>query len=209
MKKYTLSILALVLIACITPLSNSANAQTKFKNRYSLGASFTPEWQAGGNFGGKFSPSYGIEFDAQFSRHSGIVFGIYDRPLQYVIHEDIGWPGSNSTQYSTVYYRNLYHYISLRLGYKFFSDIINFSTSLNLDISANDKLNDTYGLMVSVSKDIKLCKGLILEPEIHVNPFMAHKNTNDPLLSKSENREAPMVYGGTLLGVGVKLKYRF
>lgn len=213
MKKATKSIAALALVLGLVSIFTNARAQTEeFKDIYSVGVGFMPDWQVGGDFGGKFSPSYGIEFDAQFSRHSGAILGIYNRPLQYETrYREIPYAGSASATYRETSSRDLYHYISLRMGYKFFSDIVNFSTSVCLDISANDKLNHTYGLMVSVSKDIKIYKGLVFEPEIHVNPFLSHKSSHeDPsFVSKSENREAPMVYGGMFLGVGVKLKYRF
>lgn len=189
---------------CLTAWSGArAQAQERFKNRYSVGFGFTPEWQLGGFGDGKFSPSYGLSIDARFSRHSGIEFGLYERRASYT--ESIPYAGGTNPMYDT--YKYAYSWLSLRLGYKFYSDILNFSVGFNADLVGAPKRGaigyrdgkDRYGFYVTVSKEITLYKGLILEPEVHVNPF----------LSDQDKTVQTTDYEGTFLGLGAKLKYRF
>lgn len=192
---------------CLTAWSGPrAQAQEHFKNRYSIGVGFSPEWQLGGLADGKFSPSYGLSFEAQFSRHSGMEFGIGDRRFAYA--DKIYSPGGNMQAYKLLKYN--IHYVSLRLGYKYYSDILNFSAGFNVDFAVSTPKNgvyssgylnnfDRYGFYVTISKDIPLYKGLILEPEVHVNPFLS-----------DQGKEVKTTdYEGMFLGMGIKLKYRF
>lgn len=183
-----------------------AGAQERFKNRYSAGFGFMPEWQLGGSDDGKFSPSYGLFSEAQFSKHSGVEVGIFDRKFSYT--EKLYAAGGPKVEYYEYNY-NL-QYVSLRLGYKFYSKILNFSAGFHVDFAVSKSeggyrgeafatYHDRYGAYLTFSKDIVLYKGLILEPEIHVNPFLCDQN----------KRVKTVDYEGVFLGLGLKLKYRF
>lgn len=193
---HTALLATVVALTCVSParcevieandLVTLAEKQT-FKPRLALGVNFTPEWQLGGYANGQFSPSYGLSFEAQLSRCSGMELGVFDRLFKNPIPED----------------NRRHHYVSLRLGYKFYSDILNFGAGLNADIATDNKEFKThmnrnhYGIYFSISKDIPLCKKLILEPEIHVNPF----------LSEQPKHGYPTGYEGTMIGLGAKLKF--
>ena len=183
-----------------------AGAQERFKNRYSAGFGFMPEWQLGGSDDGKFSPSYGLFSEAQFSKHSGVEVGIFDRKFSYT--EKLYSAGGPEVEYYEYNY-NL-QYVSLRLGYKFYSKILNFSAGFHVDFAVSKSeggyrgeefatYHDRYGAYLTFSKDIVLYKGLILEPEIHVNPFLCDQ----------DKRVKTVDYEGVFLGLGLKLKYRF
>ncbi len=183
-----------------------AGAQERFKNRYSADFGFMPEWQLGGSDDGKFSPSYGLFSEAQFSKHSGVEVGIFDRKFSYT--EKLYSAGGPEVEYYEYNY-NL-QYVSLRLGYKFYSKILNFSAGFHVDFAVSKSeggyrgeafatYHDRYGAYLTFSKDIVLYKGLILEPEIHVNPFLCDQ----------DKRVKTVDYEGVFLGLGLKLKYRF
>ena len=183
-----------------------AGAQERFKNRYSAGFGFMPEWQLGGSDDGKFWPSYGLFSEAQFSKHSGVEVGIFDRKFSYT--EKLYSAGGPEVEYYEYNY-NL-QYVSLRLGYKFYSKILNFSAGFHVDFAVSKSeggyrgeafatYHDRYGAYLTFSKDIVLYKGLILEPEIHVNPFLCDQ----------DKRVKTVDYEGVFLGLGLKLKYRF
>ncbi len=183
-----------------------AGAQERFKNRYSAGFGFMPEWQLGGSDDGKFSPSYGLFGEAQLSKYSGLEVGVFDRKFSYT--EKLYAAGGPKVEYYEYNY-NL-QYVSLRLGYKFYSKILNFSAGFHVDFAVSKSeggyrgeafatYHDRYGAYLTFSKDIVLYKGLILEPEIHVNPFLCDQN----------KRVKTVDYEGVFLGLGLKLKYRF
>lgn len=183
-----------------------AGAQERFKNRYSAGFGFMPEWQLGGSDDGKFSPSYGLFSEAQFSKHSGVEVGIFDRKFSYT--EKLYSAGGPEVEYYE--YNYSLQYVSLRLGYKFYSKILNFSAGFHVDFAVSKSeggyrgeafatYHDRYGAYLTFSKDIVLYKGLILEPEIHVNPFLCDQ----------DKRVKTVDYEGVFLGLGLKLKYRF
>lgn len=191
---------------------NTLGAQEKFKNRYAIGAVFAPEWRSeeknaliltgGPSYHFKaFTPSVGITAEAQFDKYNGVELGVFYRELKYQISSGAGIVPRVTTDYST-------DYLALRLGYKFYSKIVNAGVAFNCDLWLNgdNRLYEQmvrYGLYISVSKDIPLYKGLILEPELHFNPFWANVNFRSP------NRLEEMKHNGNYWGGGVKLKYRF
>lgn len=170
-------------------------AGESFKPRIAVGLSFSPEWQPNAARDPGFIPSFGLTVEGQFSRHSGIELGIFDRP-QTVTFMSIFPDNPNNGRKPTL------HYASLRLSYKFWSDIVNFTAGMNWDISP-DKVwhgalfNNRFGFCFSVSKDFRLCKGLILEPAFHVNPVLV-KWSDDKFTGD-----------GTFIGLDIKVKYRF
>ncbi|WP_300828577.1 hypothetical protein [uncultured Rikenella sp.] len=132
--------------------------------------------------------------------------GIFDRKFSYT--EKLYSAGGPEVEYYEYNY-NL-QYVSLRLGYKFYSKILNFSAGFHVDFAVSKSeggyrgeafatYHDRYGAYLTFSKDIVLYKGLILEPEIHVNPFLCDQ----------DKRVKTVDYEGVFLGLGLKLKYRF
>lgn len=206
MKNYIKTFVVLAVVVWVTGLGMKTQAQERFKNRYSVGFGFMPEWQLGGSHDGKFSPSYGLFGEAQLSKYSGLEVGVFDRKFSYT--EKLYAAGGPPVEYSEYNY-NL-QYISLRLGYKFYSKVLNFSAGFHADFAVSKSeggyrgeafatYHDRYGAYLTLSKDIVLYKGLILEPEIHVNPFLCDQ----------DKRVKTVDYEGTFLGLGLKLKYRF
>lgn len=203
MKNHVKTIVTLAAITLFAWSGTQAEAQEHFKNRYSVGFGFTPEWQLGAITNWRdtparhFLPSFGLIIETQFSRRSGLELGFGDRPLTVKVDYRLGGPISWETAIA--------HYLSLKLGYKFYSNILNFSAGFNVDFApsnVNDEVyegHDRYGLYLTISKDIPLYKGLILEPEVHVNPFLCDQGKTVKTTD----------YEGTFLGLGVKLKYRF
>lgn len=206
MKTYMKIGLVITVVFVMAWGAGQAGAQDRFKNRYSVGFGFMPEWQLGGSHDGKFSPSYGLFGEAQLSKYSGLEVGVFDRKFSYT--EKLYAAGGPAVEYSEYNY-NL-QYISLRLGYKFYSKVLNFSAGFHVDFAVSKSeggyrgeafatYHDRYGAYLTLSKDIVLYKGLILEPEIHVNPFLCDQ----------DKRVKTVDYEGTFLGLGLKLKYRF
>lgn len=206
MKTYMKIGLVITVVFVMAWGAGQAGAQDRFKNRYSVGFGFMPEWQLGGSDDGKFSPSYGLFGEAQLSKYSGLEVGVFDRKFSYT--EKLYAAGGPPVEYSEYNY-NL-QYISLRLGYKFYSKVLNFSAGFHADFAVSKSeggyrgeafamYHDRYGAYLTLSKDIVLYKGLILEPEIHVNPFLCDQ----------DKRVKTVDYEGTFLGLGLKLKYRF
>lgn len=120
------------------------------------------------------SMKYGVSFDVQLSRHSGIETGIY--------------------------VRNKLNTLTIPLLYKYYSGVLNFAVGASVDIDLTNRNHSSssgyYGLVLKLSKDIKIYRGLSAEPYINLNPVFE--------LGK---------YGAGLSriwpGVGVGLKYRF
>lgn len=192
--------------------SNAVSEPAKFKPRFSVGFDFTPEWclSSKGSIddtdpGHRFYPTFGLNFQAQLSRRDGVEFGVYYRSFEYkaLDRNNVLIGGQNPLQ---KWHSN---FVSLRLMYKFHSRIIDVSAGINTDFAVGNQDNlereaengswNLYGFMFRVSKDIPLCKGLILQPEIHVNPCIGDDGSG---LHKT-------TYRGTFLGCGVGLKYRF
>lgn len=192
--------------------NRSSSEPAKFKPRFSVGFDFTPEWclSPKGSIGEtdpghRFYPTFGLNFQAQLSRHSGVDFGVYYRSFSYkaIDRNHVLDGGQNPLQNWNS------DYISLRLMYRFYSGIIDVSAGINTDFAVGNQDNldrktdggswNLYGFMFRVSKDIPLYKGLILQPEIHVNPCIGDDGSGHDKIN----------YRGTFLGLGVGLKYRF
>lgn len=171
-------------IAAQNPSASTAKEQ--FKSRYYLGMAFSPEWNTKRRFR-KFSPTAGAFFEAQISRHSGLETGVYLRFYSKVSREG-GRPVPRGTT------------ASFRLGYKFWSDILNFSAGMLTDVKMSNNGNDprnVYGPYLSIGKDFKISRNraIFIEPEIHVNPILnAEYGFNS-------------AYEGTFIGLGAKLKF--
>ncbi len=194
----------LLVLSC----STFSQAQERFKNRYAVGIAFSPEWHIDvQTLYDKFSPTFGITGEAQFDKYNGMEFGMFYRTKHYP--EFIPPPWGEYPEYWDVPPYNSY-YLALRLGYKFYSKFVNASVAFNCDLWITGKQKryqevKRYGIYLSLSKDILLYKGLILEPEIHYNPFWADQNPHN--FAHPWGRE--IEYEGSYVGGGVKLKYRF
>lgn len=194
MKKTARQILAAICVFLLT--GSEAAAQNKstapdipFKTQYILGINYMPEWQisntpAEGPFTGcGFTSNFGLSFEARFTRHSGIETGFYYRNVKF--------PGGTVNIYPDPYrYPATYQrYFSIPVLYKFHSRIVNVGAGVTYDFmfdhtltrlnNEGDELDKhRIGVMIKVSKDIKLYKGLFLEPEFHYNPFWAKEMDN-------------------------------
>lgn len=155
-----------------------------WKVKYIIGANVTMENMLGtftrfaGGSGPKqglvFSP--GISFETRLSRHSGLETGLYYR------YDDYDTKSCNG------------QYLSVPLLYKFNSRVLNFAAGPNFDfLVAGTSFDSDYsydiGGLFKLSKDIKLYKGLLIEPGIQVNYMFLSSQL--------------------WAGVGVGLKYRF
>lgn len=177
----TKAIVSMAAVSIMAWGGTSAKAQVSeqepFKTQYILGVNFMPEWQIGidgrrraGN-SPDFSPNVGLSFEARLTRHSGIETGFYYRNVKYAGGISLADP---NTRYDASYSR----YFSIPVLYKYYSRILNVGAGINYDFRFSQSDNRTsdaqnrFGLMVKVSKDITLSKGLFLEPEFHFNPFV-------------------------------------
>lgn len=180
-----------------TKAKAQVSEQEPFKTQYILGVNFMPEWQIGidgrrraGN-SPDFSPNVGLSFEARLTRHSGIETGFYYRNVKYAGGISLADP---NTRYDASYSR----YFSIPVLYKYYSRILNVGAGINYDFRFSQSDNRTsdaqnrFGLMVKVSKNITLSRGLFLEPEFHFNPFVDDGDWND-----------------AWLGFQIGLKYRF
>lgn len=196
--KHLKLLLALTALLFITTTGIAAQnysertAKEPFKSRYYLGIAFTPEWQTKIKdtyypWARNFSPTAGVFFEAQLGRHSGLETGVYFR-----FYGKNSIEGGKLQPYGSA--------ASFRIGYKFWSNIINFSAGMLTDVKMSNNGNDprnVYGPYLSFGKDIRLSKNraVFLEPEIHVNPVL-----NAEYGFKS-------AYQGTFVGLGAKLKF--
>ncbi len=168
----------------------SANAQAQdqeqFKTQFILGVNFVPEWQMqmngprmGGVSEGEFSPNVGLSFEARITRHSGIETGFYYRNVTSDAKMDYAGEGQ-FLSHPASYQR----YFSIPLLYKYYSRIVNVGigatyefmfdhNTMTYDSDGKELDKNRVGIMLKVSKDITLYKGLFLEPEFHFNPFWA------------------------------------
>lgn len=121
----------------------------------------------------RFNP--GVSFAVRLTRHSGVEIGVnyrvdkstyggWDRPL-----EPREWLSGYTVD----------RYISIPVVYKYYSRILNFVAGVNYDIMTGSSRGmarydhsdrNVFGLVVGVSKDIRLCKGLSIEPYFNLNP---------------------------------------
>ena len=185
-----------------TSAKAQVSEQEPFKTQYILGVNFMPEWQInhqrimGGRSGGGFAPNAGLSFEARITRHSGIETGFYYRNVKFPAGTPI-YPGAEP--YDAAYQR----YFSIPLFYKYYSRIVNVGIGITYDFMFSHTIMGHYsdgkgadknrvGIMLKVTKDIRLYKGLFLEPEFHFNPFWADRD-----IEKS------------WVGFQIGLKYRF
>ena len=190
------------------PADRAKAEDASFRPQYIVGVHFVPEWQIclsdHGMMGlphpydGKFSAGAGISFEARLTRRSGIETGLYYRYFSVDSHNDQGPYGPIWMPFSS------WRYLSIPVLYKFHSPIVNVSAGFNYDILV-DKTGtayyehenpNRYGLMLKISKDITLCKGLFVEPEFHYNQVWQEKIGDSP-------------WPHAWIGLSIGLKYRF
>lgn len=146
----------------------------------------------GGNSSSDFVFDYGVSFEARFTHHSGIETGLYCRTMNF--HERGDMSGANLDRIPRSYGR----YLSIPVLYKFYSRILNFAVGFNYDIlidEFNRHSSSTpyyeFGAQLKVTKDIKLYKGLILEPFLMANQCLTGRADR------------------TWVSAGLGVKYRF
>lgn len=128
---------------------------------------------------------YGVSFEARFNKHNGIEAGVYMRELKTKRLPDYSNPYTRIPDA---------RYVSVAVFYKYYGRVLNYAAGINADFPTEKGSPDEYifGLMFKLSKDIRIYKGLAVEPYVQGNyQFM--------------NSE----YQFGLVGVGVGLKYRF
>lgn len=183
--------------------SSFASKRESFKTQYILGVNFVPEWQLelgpgprGGVSENGFAPNVGLSFEARITRHSGIETGFYYRNVKFPA-------GVTTDGLSTPYPASYQRYFSIPILYKYYSRIVNLGVGFTYDFmfdhtimytnsECKEQDKNRFGVMVKVSKDITLYKGLFLEPEFHFNPFMSDSEWNK-----------------TWIGFTLGVKYRF
>ena len=177
MKKAIRKILSVAGILFLTVTEVSAQNGTApaednpFKTQYILGVNYMPEWQLnnprldGGPSGGGFASNFGLSFEVRFTPHSGLETGFYCRNVKFPGHIACG----TNEYYGATYQR----YFSIPVLYKFYSRIVNVGAGMfdNPHDSRYDR--NRVGILLKISKDIRLYRGLFLEPEFHYNPFWA------------------------------------
>lgn len=185
-----------------TSAKAQVSEQEPFKTQYILGVNFMPEWQInhqrmmGGRSGGGFAPNAGLSFEARITRHSGIETGFYYRNVKFP-------SGTTMDGMATPYPATNQRYFSIPLLYKYYSRIVNVGVGITYDfmfdhttmyVNSYGKEQDKnrMGIMLKVSKDITLYRGLFLEPEFHFNPFWADGSCEE-----------------SWIGFQIGLKYRF
>lgn len=145
--------------------------------------------------GSRFSPAFGIAYEEKFATHHGYELGLNYRSKTrdiYVITNNI------------LDYTVRESYLSLPISYKFYSNIVNFTTGISFDAFLGGKyLNQHSNVVMSsydinpklyvgwnfkVGKDFDLNDKFRLEPEILFNPIFN--------------------YNYSFYGISVKLKYK-
>lgn len=165
-KLYT--IFAIVLFAVAIPPNAKAQDTWDPSKKIQVIVGANVFWEAGieyGKGGGSNSWwTYGVSAETRFTRHSGLEL-------------DIALRGENC--------------LSIPIMYKFYSKIINFTAgfSVNFPLSNSDtNIKVAFLPVLRITKDIKIYKGLFIEPQIQICPAYAQS----------------MILGG-----GVGIKYRF
>lgn len=180
-----------------------------FKTRFSVGAGFSPEWLM--NEGrGQFFPTFGVAFEAQFTRRSGIEIGIYDRsqrePWTEYIPIESKIVEHPADQYTPIKRSERGHWLSFRGGYKLSTPFLDVSAGLVYDLRLAYHIHeegiyrgrgglDLIGPYLALSGNIPLYKGLLLELRAQVNPVFYVRGGGG--------------YVGTFVGPGIGFKYRF
>lgn len=187
-------------IGGIAAQPGSFDSQKPFKTQYILGVNFVPEWQichhpvllGGGSHSYGFSPNFGLSFEARITRHSGVETGLYYREIT-------SEPGLYTDGSGLRYPEGYRRYLSIPLLYKYYSRIVNVGVGVNFDFLCKKSNADwllsgkhRVGIMLKLSKDITLYKGLYMEPEFHFNPFWEDGEINH-----------------SWIGLALGLKYRF
>lgn len=162
----------------------NAAAQEKFQTQYAVGVNIMPSWNISlrtGSGSSDYLTQFGVSFEARFTNHSGIESGLSSwRIFPHVIGGKIPkeW------------------YLSVPVLYKFYSPIVNVAAGITNDFSVSSHSENDYqfGLMLKVTKDIRIYKGLIFEPGVYFNPYLGSEE------KKMDN---------AFWGFSARLKYRF
>jgi hypothetical protein len=191
--------------------AQAQEAKPAFKTRFSVGAGFTPEWFVEkGADRGQFFPTFGVAFEAQFTRRSGIEVGIYDRSrreswteYQPIETKLVDYPPD---RYTPIKRSERGHWLSFRGGYKLSTEFLDLGAGLVYDLRLGQMDGgslgyqrgdaDLIGPYLTLSRNIVLYKGLSLELQVQVNPVFYVRERNEG-------------YAGTFVGPGIRLKYGF
>lgn len=198
MKRFLLSLL---ILAGSWAAAQAQSEKPAFKTRFSVGANFSPEWAMNEDHG-QFFPTFGVAFEAQFTRRSGIEVGIYDRSQRetWTDYIPIGTKivDHPADQYTAIKRSERGHWLSFRGGYKLATEFLDVSVGLVYDLRLGDEGRDAdlIGPYLTLSRNIPLYKGLLLELRAQVNPVFFVQGWRSG-------------YAGTFVGPGIGLKYRF
>ncbi|MDE6499488.1 MAG: hypothetical protein K2K83_02125 [Rikenella sp.] len=193
--------LSLLLLTGSWAAAQAQSEKPAFKTRFSVGANFSPEW-AMNEDRGQFFPTFGVAFEAQFTRRSGIEVGIYDRSQRetwthYIPIETkiLNYPPD---QYMPIKRSERGHWLSVRGGYKLATEFLDVGVGLLYDFRLGEEGRDAdlIGPYLTLSRNITLYKGLLLELRAQVNPVFRIQSWRSG-------------YVGTFVGPGIGLKYRF
>lgn len=175
--------------------ARQAELSKPWKAQYIIGANVVyennfPMGRAMGAGSGAWRFNPGISFAAHITRHSGVEIGVNYRVA--------GGTAARTGPEEPANYSN--RYISIPVVYKYYNRILNVVAGVNYDFMINSSYGDIkrlssaerniFGIVVGVTKDIRLGRGMILEPYVHLNP----NTLNHPYM---------------WVGVGVGLKYAF
>ena len=179
-----------------------ASEQEPFKIRYTVGVGAPPEWRIKERWAeNPFFPTFGVSFEAQFTKHSGIEIGVYDRSSPYSWNEYIRITKllpHPSGEYDVITHSKRAHWLSIWWGYKVRTVFLDVGVGFNYDIGLGSQAgNDYIGPYFTLSKDIALYRDLFVELRLHINPTF------------SSGRWGGRDYAGTNMGPGLKIKYRF
>lgn len=146
--------------------------------------------------GSSLNLGFGVAYEEQLVKHHGYEFGINLRSLNREAYLTIG--GSSWD------FNIRESYLNLPISYKFYSNVINFTTGISFDAFLGGKyLTDVpnvefgdysidpkfyVGWNFKLGKEIKLTNQFVLEPEIQYNPIFN--------------------YGYSYYGAALKLKYK-
>ncbi|MEO6231280.1 MAG: hypothetical protein ABJB11_20065 [Ferruginibacter sp.] len=139
-----------------------------------LGVNITAEAISGNTL----KPGAGLVAEHRFTKHSGIESGVYFRSLNRSLFIMNGSVFIN--------FKVSEKYLSIPLLYKFYSNIANISLGPTFDYyiawsqkNGNSTVNSYtvdpklyYGVLVKLSKSIKLNRRIYLEPELRLNPII-------------------------------------
>ncbi|HEY5592686.1 MAG TPA: hypothetical protein VIK55_16920 [Paludibacter sp.] len=143
-----------------------------------------------------FNLGFGFAYEEQILKHHGYEFG-----LNYRGRTTDGIITINNNNWNITVREN---YLNLPISYKFYSDIVNFTTGISFDyFLGGDNLTEVpnvefgrydinpklyVGWNFKIGKEINLTEKFILEPEIQYNPIFN--------------------YGYSFYGATIKLKYK-